>query len=100
MAGAGSIESMPRPASATSPPPDSRGSLLDAMLRERAPCLLAVARRLIADEDEARAVVEQAIVIARSMLTQFRAESPGAWLQGLVVGLSVIHAVNDRHTGE
>jgi DNA-directed RNA polymerase specialized sigma24 family protein len=71
---------------------------LDAMMRERAPCLLAVARRLLRDEGEARELVELAMVVARNLLPEFRTSSKGDWLQGLVVGLAVARAEQLRHT--
>jgi hypothetical protein len=71
---------------------------LDSMMRERAPCLLAVARRLVRDESEARELVDLALVVARDLLPEFRAGSKGDWLQGLVVGLAVARAEQLRHT--
>jgi hypothetical protein len=71
---------------------------LDSMMRERAPCLLAVARRLLRDESEARELVEFAMVVARDLLPEFRTGSKGDWLQGLVVGLAVARAEQLRHT--
>lgn len=61
----------------------------EAMMRDRAPSLLAAARRLLQDESEARAIVELASDVARDLLPEFRASSRGDWLQGLVVGLAV-----------
>ena len=71
--------------------------IIDSILRERAPCLLAVARRLLRDESEAREVVEFAMSAARELLPEFRSSSPGDWLQGLVVGLAVARAEQRRH---
>jgi hypothetical protein len=83
---------------ATPPLPNSAEARFDAMLRQRMPCLLAVARRIVEQETEARDVVAEAAEIARAMLEEFRADSRGAWLQGLVVGLSVIRTESFRHT--
>jgi DNA-directed RNA polymerase specialized sigma24 family protein len=83
---------------AIAPPPVSADARFEAMLRQRTPCLLAVARRIVEEEDEARDVVDEAIEIARAMLEEFRADSRGAWLQGLVVGLSVIRSDRIRLT--
>ena len=60
-------------------------------LRDRIPSLLAAARRLL-DENEAQDVVEEAVRTAEALMREFRAPSPGVWLQGLVVGLSVSRA--------
>jgi len=92
--------SVPGPSSRSPIPPSpaSAEAGFDAMVRERIPCLLAIARRIVEQEDEARDVVDEATEIARAMLEEFRAQSPGAWLQGLVVGLSVIRSEKIRHT--
>ena len=71
---------------------------LEVLMQERAPCLLAVARRLLLDESEARELVEFALNAARELLPQFRTSNPGDWLQGLVVGLAVARAEQRRHT--
>ncbi len=71
----------------------------DAMMRDRAPSLLAVARRLLLDESEARELVEFATIAARDLLPEFRSSRTGEWLQGLVVGLAVSRAERLRHTG-
>ena len=71
---------------------------LDSLMREREPCLLAVARRLLRDESEARELVRVAMIVARDLLPEFRAGSKGDWLQGLVVGLAVARAEQLRHT--
>ena len=71
--------------------PDSH----DELIRDRIPSLLAVARRLLG-EQEARAVVDEAVEMARDLMLEFRAPSPGVWLQGLVVGLSVAHSARAR----
>ena len=71
----------------------------DGLIRERMPTLLAAARRLL-EEPDARAVVEEAAAAARSLMLEFRTPSPGVWLQGLVVGLSVARAARARHSGE
>jgi hypothetical protein len=68
------------------------------LMLERAPCLLAVARRLLCDESEARELVELAMTVARELLPEFRTSSKGDWLQGLVVGLAVARAEQLRHT--
>ena len=70
---------------------------LDSLMREREPCLLAVARRLLRDESEAREVVRIAMIVACVLLHEFRAGSKGDWLQGLVVGLAVARAEQLRH---
>ena len=72
--------------------------ILDSQMREREPCLLAVARRLLRDESEAREVVRIAMIVACDLLPEFRAGSKGDWLQGLVVGLAVARAEQLRHT--
>lgn len=92
------VAPIPPTRSATPPSLAASDASLDAMLRQRIPCLLAVARRIVEHEDEARAVVDEATGIARALLGEFRAESPGAWLQGLVVGLAVLRAESFRHT--
>jgi hypothetical protein len=56
----------------------------EVMMRDRAPCLLAVARL--------------ASNVARELLPEFRASSRGDWLQGLVVGLAVARVAQRRHT--
>lgn len=71
---------------------------LDGLMRDRAPCLLAVARRLLQDESEAREIVDLASDVARELLPEFRASSRGDWLQGLVVGLAVARVAQRRHT--
>jgi hypothetical protein len=67
-------------------------------IRERIPSLMAVARRLL-DEHEARAVVDEAIAAACELMVEFRASNPGVWLQGIVVGLSVARAGQERGVG-
>lgn len=76
----------------------TRDRNLEMMMRDRAPCLLAVARRLLLDESEAREIVDLASNVARELLPVFRASSRGDWLQGLVVGLAVARAEQRRHT--
>ena len=88
----------PSTGSAISPSPVSAEAAFDAMVRQRMPCLLAVARRILEQEEAAREVVDEATEIARALLGEFRPPSPGAWLQGLVVGLSVIRCEEIRHT--
>jgi hypothetical protein len=76
----------------------TRDRNLEVMMRDRSPCLLAVARRLLLDEPEAREIVDLASTVARDLLPVFRASSRGDWLQGLVVGLAVARAAQRRHT--
>ena len=62
---------------------------LEEIVRQRAPSLLAAARRILEDDAAARCVVEEAMIVAREVLPLFRVANPGTWIQGLVVGLAV-----------
>src|SRR4051794_31256770 len=62
------------------------GSAFETLVRTYAGRMLASARRLLTQEEEARAAVQEAFVAARKELIHLAGQTqPGTWLQRLVI---------------